>query len=227
MYAVYRHRNKINGKVYIGITRQNPPAARWGSNGCNYKSSPHFYAAIQKYGWDNFEHIILFQNLTKEEACLKEQELITKYNATDREYGYNSTSGGEVYVMNKETRQKISQSMIGNQNGLGHPCSEEKKKKISEAQKGRPFTEEHKQKLSEAAKKRHTPCSEQTKEHIRQSSHKKPVYCEELNIVFESVQECGRQLGIPATSISKLCRGRGKTLKGYHLKYFNDDIINA
>lgn len=227
IYTVYLHKNKINGKVYIGITMQNPPAARWGSKGCNYKSSPHFYAAIQKYGWDNFEHIILFQNLTKEEACLKEQELIAKYNAMNREYGYNSTSGGEVYAINKETRQKISQSMIGNQNGLGHPCSEEKKKKISEAQKGRSFTEEHKQKLSEAAKKRHTPCSKQTKERIRQSSHKRPVYCEELNIVFESVQECGRQLGIPATSISKLCRGRGKTLKGYHLKYFNDDIINA
>ena len=53
--------------------------------------------------------------------------------------------------------------MRGNQNGLGHPCSEEKKKKISEAQKGRKFTEEHKQKLSEAAKKRLVPCSEEMK----------------------------------------------------------------
>ena len=50
------------------------PEKRWGVNGRNYKSSPHFYSAIQKYGWDNFEHNILFTNLTKEEACLKEQE---------------------------------------------------------------------------------------------------------------------------------------------------------
>ena len=43
------------------------PEKRWGINGNNYKSSPHFYAAIQKYGWDNFEHNILFENLNYEE----------------------------------------------------------------------------------------------------------------------------------------------------------------
>ena len=224
MYTVYQHKNKINGKIYIGITMQKPEQ-RW-RHGEGYKSSPHFYAAIQKYGWDNFEHNILFQNLTKEDACQKEQELIIKFNSINREYGYNSTSGGDVFIMNDETKQKISQVMMGNKNNLGHPCSEEKKKKISEAQKGKKLTEEHKQKLSEAAKKRHTPCSEQAKENIRKASHKKPVYCEELNKIFESVQECSRQLGIPATNISKLCKGRGKTLKGYHLKYY-DDTINA
>lgn len=223
MYTVYQHKNKINGKVYIGITMQEPEK-RWGPNGSHYKTSPYFYSAIQKYGWDNFEHIILFTGLTKEEACLKEQELIKEYNSINREFGYNSTSGGEIFIMNEETKQKISKSMMGNKNGLGHPCSEEKKKKISEAQKGRKFTEEHKQKLSEAAKKRHVPCSEEKKQILKEKSHKKPVYCEELDKVFESVQECGRQLGIPATNISKLCNGRGKTLKGYHFKYYNDTI---
>lgn len=223
MYIVYQHKNKINGKIYIGITSQKPEN-RWGSQGCNYKSSPHFYSAIQKYGWDNFEHNILFTGLTKEQACLKEQELIKEYNLINREFGYNSTSGGDIFVMNEETKQKISQAMMGNQNNLGHPCSEEKKKKIRDAQKGRKFTEEHKQKLSEAAKNRHVPCSEKKKQILKEKSHKKPVYCEELNKVFESVQECSRQLGIPATNISKLCNGRGKTLKGYHLRYYNDTI---
>ena len=64
-YTVYVHINKINHKKYIGITKQKPED-RWGKNGENYKESPHFYAAIQKYGWDNFEHIILKENLTKE-----------------------------------------------------------------------------------------------------------------------------------------------------------------
>ena len=223
MYTVYQHKNKINGKIYIGITSQKPED-RWGSQGCNYKSSPHFYSAIQKYGWNNFEHNILFTELTKEEACLKEQELIKQFDSMNREHGYNSTSGGDVFSMNEETKQKISQAMMGNKNGLGHPCSEEKKKKISEAQKGREFTKEHKQKLSEAAKNHHVPCSEDKKQTLKKKSHKKPVYCEELDKVFESVQECGRQLGIPATNISKLCNGRGKTLKGYHLRYYNDTI---
>ena len=223
MYTVYQHKNKINGKVYIGITSQKLEQ-RWGSQGCNYKSSPHFYSAIQKYGWDNFEHNILFTDLTKEQACLKEQELIKEYNSMNREFGYNSTSGGDIFTMNEETKQKISQAMIRNQNGLGHPCSEEKKEKISNAQKGRKFTEEHKQKLSEAAKNRHVPCSEEKKQILKEKSHKKSVYCEELDKIFESVQECSRQSGIPATSISKLCNGRGKTLKGYHLRYYNDTI---
>ena len=171
MYTVYQHKNKINGKVYIGITSQKLEQ-RWGSQGCNYKSSPHFYSAIQKYGWDNFEHNILFTDLTKEQACLKEQELIKEYNSMNREFGYNSTSGGDIFTMNEETKQKISQAMIGNQNGLGHPCSEEKKEKISNAQKGRKFTEEHKQKLSEAAKNRHVPCSEEKKQILKEKSHK-------------------------------------------------------
>ena len=222
MYTVYQHKNKTNGKVYIGITSQKPEQ-RW-RNGEGYKSSPHFYSAIQKYGWDNFEHNILFVELTKEQACLKEQELIKEFNSMNREYGYNSTSGGDMFVMNEETKQKISQALIGNQNNLGHPCSEEKKKKISETQKGRKFTEEHKQKLSEAAKNRHVPCSEEKKQTLKEKSHKKPVYCEELDKVFESVQECGRQLGIPATNITKLCSGRGKTLRGYHLRYYSDTI---
>ena len=223
MYTVYQHKNKINGKIYIGITSQKPED-RWGSQGCNYKSSLHFYSAIQKYGWNNFEHNILFTGLTKKQACLKEQELIKEYDLMNREFGYNSTSGGDIFVMNEETKQKISQAMMGNQNALGHPCSEEKKKKIRDAQKGRKFTEEHKQKLSEAAKNRHVPCSEDKKQTLKEKSHKKPVYCEELVKVFESVQECGRQLGIPATNISKLCNGRGKTLKGYHLRYYSDTI---
>ena len=143
----------------------------------------------------------------------------------NREFGYNSTSGGDVFVMNDETKQKISQSMIGNTNGMGHSCSEEKKRKISEAQKGRQFTKEHKQKLSKAARQRHVPCSKEKRQKLSQNyPNKRKVYCEELDTIYESVQECGRQLGISATSISKLCRGKGKTLKGYHLKYYNDTI---
>ena len=133
MYTVYQHKNKINGKVYIGITKQKPEQ-RW-RHGQGYKSSPHFYAAIQKYGWDNFEHNILFQNLTKEEACKKEQELIAKYHSMDREFGYNSTSGGDIFTMNKETKQKISQSMMGNKMVQDTPVQKKRKRKLVKLKK--------------------------------------------------------------------------------------------
>ena len=104
----------------------------------------------------------------------------------NRDFGYNSTSGGEMFVMNPETKRKISDKLKGNTNGLGHPCSEEKRQKISNAQKGKKLTEEHKQKLSEAAKQRHVPCSEQKRKTLSQNyPNKKPVYCLELDTVFQ------------------------------------------
>lgn len=66
-FCVYKHTNRINGKVYIGITSQKVQE-RWGSQGQKYKGSTYFYHAIQKYGWDNFDHEILFTNLTQAEA---------------------------------------------------------------------------------------------------------------------------------------------------------------
>ena len=132
MYTVYQHKNKINGKIYFGITSRNP-IEQWGNNGSNYKSTPHFYSAIQKYGWDNFEHNILYENLTKEEACDIEKTLIREYNTQDREFGYNILEGGQASTLPTEVREKMSQAMMGNQNGAGHPCSEEKKKILSQS----------------------------------------------------------------------------------------------
>lgn len=226
MYTVYMHVNKINNKKYIGITRQKPQE-RWGNNGINYKESPRFYASIQKYGWNNFQHIILFEGLSKEQACEKEIELIKKYKTQIKEFGYNIQEGGSCPEMPQEVREKISKALMGNKNGQGHPCSEEKKKKISEAQKGRSFTEEHKQKLSQAAKNRHVPCSEEKKQKLRQSyPNKKPVYCIENDTIYSSVQECARELSLFATAICKVCKNKMKTTGGLHFRYY-DDTINA
>lgn len=108
--CVYMHTNKINNKKYIGITEQKPED-RW-KNGKGYKPTSHFRHAIEKYGWDNFEHEILFDNLTTEEAALKERELIAQYKTTNREYGYNNSNGGEVgfhYTHSPEAKKKMSE----------------------------------------------------------------------------------------------------------------------
>lgn len=110
-YSVYIHKNKINDKVYIGITSKINPEERWGYNGSKYNHNNHFKNAIKKYGWNNFEHIILFKHLTKEEAEKKEVELIFKYNATDQNYGYNIQNGGNsVGRMTDELKKKIGLS---------------------------------------------------------------------------------------------------------------------
>ena len=87
-YKIYMHKNKINGKIYIEKTKRSLNA-RWKSNGEGYKTSPHMWNAIQKYGWDNFEHEILYENLSQAEGADKEQELIKKYRSNNEQFGYN------------------------------------------------------------------------------------------------------------------------------------------
>ena len=110
MYTVYQHVNKINGKMYIGITKRTPQD-RWGHNGSKYKTTPHFYAAIQKYGWDNFEHNILYTNCDKKTACKLEKELIQKYKTQNKRYGYNITEGGDSPAIAESTKKTYRQTL--------------------------------------------------------------------------------------------------------------------
>lgn len=129
-YVIYMHRNKINNKIYIGQTCQNPQR-RWGINGKNYKTSPYFWSAIQNYGWENFEHIILETHLTHEEANKRESFYIKLYKTNLKEFGYNLTSGGSHGRPNEETIQKLKVSHQGRKH------TEEQKKKIRENGKGK------------------------------------------------------------------------------------------
>ena len=75
-YSVYCHINKINGKRYYGITSQRP-SRRW-RNGAGYVRNPYFSRAINKYGWENFEHIIIYKNCSKQVAEEIEQDLMQR-----------------------------------------------------------------------------------------------------------------------------------------------------
>lgn len=222
MYFVYKHINKINNKIYIGITKRKPEF-RWGINGQNYITSPHFYSAIKKYGWDNFEHIILFEGLTQLEASEKEKELIKQFNSNNPNFGYNCTTGGELtFELNDIAREKKAKAMIGNKNGR-HPCSEETKEKIRQSQLGKTLSLEHIEKLKQAAKNRKSsPCSEDKKIKLQNNyPYMQKVYCLETNTLYKSIQDCGRQLGLNATNICAVCKGKHKTHKGYHFQYIN------
>lgn len=220
MYTVYCHTNTVNNKKYFGITSQEPQS-RWGKDGKNYYNKcPRFWNAIQKYGWDLFEHEIIKDNLTKEEACALEIKLISEYKTQDKEFGYNILEGGDAPSMTDDVREKMSKAMQGNKNGLGHLCSEEKKKKISKAQKGRKFSKEHREKISLAKKGRpHKPPSEETRKKISDAHKKTPIFCAELNQTFCSIQNCAKELQLSATAICACCKGRTKSVHGYHFQY--------
>lgn len=145
-YCIYKHINKINNKVYIGQTCQKPEY-RW-NHGQGYKQCPVFYQAIQKYGWDNFEHIILETGLSLEQANEKQQYYIKLYNSTDIEFGYNMQLGGNDRVnISEQTRQKLSS------HAKQMWQSEEKKSSMSEMMKLKWQDEEYKQKQKESRQK--------------------------------------------------------------------------
>lgn len=174
-FSVYVHISPSN-KLYFGITHLKP-TRRWGANGAGYKCNRHFWAAIQKYGWDNFQHLILLDNVSKEVACECEKYLIAKYNTRNQNFGYNYSVGGEKTalgnVLSDDTKEKIRQFQ------LGRTKSESTRKKLSVAHKGKktgPMSEEHKLKISRGNSGK--VLSEETKRKISES-RKGKVFSEE------------------------------------------------
>ena len=234
------HKNKINDKVYIGITCQNENR-RW-RNGEGYKKNTYFYNSIKKYGWDDgFEHIILFDNLTEEEAKLLEQCYIALYDSNNPNKGYNMTLGGEGtngyiptdetiqklrdvrkgHKLSEETKLKISKSNKGKHSSKGHKHSEETKLKIGKSNKGHRHTEEAKLKISEAKKgNTYTLGYKHTKEaKLKMSKAKsKKVRCIETGKIFDGLKYAAEYIGV---SKSSLCYAiKNKTIsKGYHWEY--------
>ena len=101
-FCVYQHLNKTNGKCYIGITSQTPPEKRWGPRGSLYKNQ-HFWKAISKYGWNGFEHNILYEGLSNLEALDIEASLIAKYKK--KGLSYNISDG---YDLGTDVSKKIN-----------------------------------------------------------------------------------------------------------------------
>jgi predicted GIY-YIG superfamily endonuclease len=129
MYSVYLHTNKENGKMYCGITSMKPKK-RW-CNGNGYKFNSHFFNAIRKYKWENFEHDILYECSIKENAEQLEKFIINKLNLMNRTIGYNIREGGGVNSHHsQETREKLRK------NHIGLKASTETKKKLSIMNKG-------------------------------------------------------------------------------------------
>lgn len=129
-YVVYIYRNKINGKIYIG--QSSNPQKRCSES--NYKGSTYFYHAIQKYGFENFEQLIVKRHLDKDIADYWEKLLIEFFNSTNNDYGYNLAEGGSCgCILSKEKNgfynrrhslesiKKMKEKKIGGNNPLAKP----------------------------------------------------------------------------------------------------------
>ena len=248
-YTVYKHINKINGKVYIGQTCINPNS-RW-RNGKGYIHNQYFYNAIQKYGWDNFEHIIISQNLTQDEANIMEESLIRFHKSTDRNKGYNIMFGGNNHSLSEETKAKLSKATKERMNSY---TEEEMRKigaKISAALSGenngfygKNHTEETKQKMKDnhhrLSGKNHPMYgykhSEKTKEEWSKKRKGQNLYGDnpkaravmqydmDMNYIrmFSTIKEACESVGCNSGNISSCCAGRIKSCGGYKWRYADE-----
>ena len=201
-YTVYCHTNKINGKKYVGITGYKPEE-RW-CNGKGYRNG-YFRHAIDKYGWEEFTHELLFVGLSEEEAKQKEIELIAKWDLTNPEKGYNLTNGGDGvsgFHHSEESKAKMS---IAN---IGREWTEEHKKRHSALMTGKKFTEDHKQKLHDANKK---------------NFH--PVICTTTGIVYENITAAVKDTEVDRCSIRRICNGKRHMSKGLSFAWYEKEVI--
>lgn len=114
MIIIYKYTNKINQKVYIGQTCQTL-RERAGKNGYRYKHCLHFYAAICKYGWENFEPEILEYIADQSIADEREIYYIKQYDSITS--GYNIDRGGHKEKCRSEvTKEKISEALKSKNN---------------------------------------------------------------------------------------------------------------
>lgn len=242
-YCVYKHTSP-SGKVYIGITRQSVEN-RW-KNGLGYESSPHFWNAIQKYGWNSFSHEILISGISKDDACAEERRLISELNAMNPSFGYNQKTGGEIGVsLSQEVRKKLSENKKRfylehpeakeelSMRMRGYHHTEETRAKISASKKGITFVEtpEWRQHIGEANKRKmqlDRELYEKTANRLRELGKQNSIPVVQVGLDgndiarYESATEAQRNTGAKNCNIIMCCQGKRKTANGYKWRFAND-----
>lgn len=140
-YTIYKHTTPSE-KVYIGMTKQRRVEDRW-KYGYGYRHNPHFFNAILKYGWDNIDHKIIASDLTLEDACAMEKELIAFY--TKKNACYNIAEGGmdgNIFKRTDVEKAHLSAYFKDYWKSHDHPF------------KGKKHSEEAIQKMRESGRKR-------------------------------------------------------------------------
>jgi len=158
MPLIYRATNTVNGKAYVGVTRQTL-SARQAAHKCRAKNgaASAFYGAIRKYGWQAFVWEVLEVDVPVTQLPDRERYWITRCNTfCDGGHGYNRTFGGggtSGLIVTAESRQKMSMAQrtrhilvfgLRKQLHLFSPCfgrkhSDEAKKRMSIAQRAKPL----------------------------------------------------------------------------------------
>jgi len=158
---VYKVKNLVNGKIYVGRTKHTLSARKHdhlkaAKNGCRYA----FHRALRKYGVDNFDWREIMQ--CDDEEDLNETEVATiKALKTKIPNGYNMTDGGEgVIGITEEGRERKRKAMLGNQHSKGIKHSAEFCEIQRQRMLGYCHSDKAKRKIGEASRRRKTASAE-------------------------------------------------------------------
>ena len=136
LYIVYVHITP-DGMHYYGVT--NNPKNRWGYNGIHYRDTS-LNTYIEKYGWDNIQHIVLYENLTYEDALKIEDSLIIsgweKGNCINKRRSGN-VSKDDVYIREyqRQYQQEYYEQNRDKLNQYSREYQEKNKDKIRKYQR--------------------------------------------------------------------------------------------
>jgi group I intron endonuclease len=170
--GIYKIKNIINGKCYIGQSIDIHNRIR--KHIIELKNNKHMNQYLQyswnKYGKSNFLFEII-ETCLPEELFFKEGYWINELKTLNKNFGYNieivDPNLGKK-VCSDETKDKISKSLSGRIPwNIGIKPSQETREKMSKSSKGRIFSEEHRKNLSISGKNRIV--SEETRKKISNS----------------------------------------------------------
>lgn len=238
-YSVYMHVFP-NDKVYVGITCTSLEF-RWGKNGYKYNTQQLMWRAIQKYGWDNIQHIVVATCLTRDEANHMERNLIEMYDSANPEHGYNVDLGGQGSgrmsqstkdklvkaktgtKMSEETKRKMSVSHVGRKH------TPETLAKMSTSQIGRKHTEESKRRMSEVKKGKKWTAEQYTNYAIATGTDVlQYTMTGDFVARYNSMGEASRSTGIPKGNIRNCARCLYPSMNGFIWiieKDFSEEVL--
>ena len=142
-YSVYQHVTP-DGMYYFGQTQN--VEQRWMNNGAGYKETA-LYPYIEKYGWDNIQHIILFKNQTRKNALWIENFLIetaqedgvcinkNRSGNISKEEGYKQDYDKHYYKKNKEQKKQYYEQNKDKKREYSRQYREQNRKEYNEYQR--------------------------------------------------------------------------------------------
>ena len=208
--GIYKIRNKVNGKFYIGSSNNIISRFSRHRNALMKGTHPNvlLQRAYHKYGEENLEYLIV-EKCTENEKLKREQFYIDtvkpQYNISK-----SATAPMQGRKHSEETKKKFKKRIVlrGKESpSYGKKWTPEQRKKLIEKRIGVKRSESFKKKMSEISKKKNrwkdlAPYIESKKESIVDNEGNE----------FESLTEAAKFHGVKPSTVCDVLKGRSKTI---------------